>query len=299
MTKIPFSISFVDNLYEKIEHEYESGNYNAAIKTAILFLSESIKDRTDLELDGDKLITRAFSIEDPLIKVNALKTQTDRDEQIGFMLLFQGLYKAIRNPRSHNLVVDNKEECESILIFINYLLSVIEKAKPKIDFEEFMGLVNDPFFTKSDQYANEITKSLPKEKILDITLKTCENIDATNYHNIPYIVKSLILLLSKDEKLAFIKTCDLFLLKSTNVTQIKAYIEFLADDWTLIGVASRLRIINLLLKALNEFDFIYENTTNDFGNYETMVYMNENLLKFAATLSICLIRIRANYHSLQ
>ena len=121
MSSISFNVDIDQDMYEIYRNEYESGNYASAIRTAFLYLSECLRERTDLDLDGEKLITTAFSVKKPLIKLNDLKTESEKNEQAGMMSILQGMYKAIRNPRSHNYKVDSKEECDSILIFINYL----------------------------------------------------------------------------------------------------------------------------------------------------------------------------------
>ena len=138
-----------------------------------------------------------------MIRINSLETQTDKGEQLGFMLLFQGMYKAIRNPRNHNLIVDKKHECDSILVFLNYLLTVIERSKPIFDYLDILNTVNDFFFTQTDEYAEEIIGLIPQDKMLDVALKLCSDIKMNNYLNIPYIVIALKKKFTEKEKIRF------------------------------------------------------------------------------------------------
>ena len=62
MGSIIYTINFDTELYQRINPEYEAGNYSSAIKTAILFLTEEIRERTDLDIDGDTLVTKALSV---------------------------------------------------------------------------------------------------------------------------------------------------------------------------------------------------------------------------------------------
>jgi uncharacterized protein (TIGR02391 family) len=276
MPSINTSIEFDKDLYEKIASDYESGNYTSAIKTAILYISEEIRERTNLDLDGDQLITKAFSINNPLLKINSLETQTEKDEQTGYMLLFQGMYKAIRNPRNHNLIVDKKKEGESLLIVLNYMLSVIERARPRFDYKDFLALINDRYFVKTNDYANEIAKTLPKEKILDIVMQLCNDIAVLNYRNVPYIVKVLKDEMSGKDKEVFFNSCNTVLGRIEDFTKLRAYIVFLSSDWKLLNKAVRLRLIEILLGSLNNFDFKWDTTTDENGNYQNYEYLDED-----------------------
>ena len=276
MASISFAINFNNELYEKIENEYESGNYSSAIKTAILYISEEIKERTELDLDGDKLVSKAFSLENPLIKINTLETQTDKDEQLGFMLMFQGMYKAIRNPRNHNLTIDSKEDCDCILIYLNYLLSIILRSKPKFDYLELLSRINDIYFNKRKQYSDEVIKNIPREKMLDVSLKLITDINNNNFENISYVVLSIMKQLDQKEKDIFINSCSTILSKTTDITVIKSFLIFLSDSWELVNKSSQMRIANLLLTSFSKFEFISETQTNKSGNYETVEYPDQN-----------------------
>jgi len=88
MLENKIQIDLDKNLYSKIAKEYTSGHYTDAIKTAILYLTECIREKTDLaDLDGYNLITKAFSVKNPLIKFNNLITESDKNEQIGHMMI--------------------------------------------------------------------------------------------------------------------------------------------------------------------------------------------------------------------
>lgn len=43
----------------------------------------------------------------PIIRLNSLETQTDKDQQEGFMHLFMGAMQGIRNPKAHENISQN------------------------------------------------------------------------------------------------------------------------------------------------------------------------------------------------
>ncbi len=63
-----------------------------------------VKSAAGEELDGFKLMTRAFSGDSPLISLANLGDQSGRDEQQGYLHIFAGTVLAIRNPKAHKVI---------------------------------------------------------------------------------------------------------------------------------------------------------------------------------------------------
>ena len=276
MAEISFNINFDDELYSKFEKEYTAGNFSGAIKTSILYLTECIRDRTDLDLDGDKLITKAFSVKSPLIKFNNLNTTSEMDEQVGNMMILQGLYKGIRNPRNHNLKSDNRFSCDSILILINYYVKKIKKARLYFDYHEFLNSINDKHFDRSTEYSDEVIKSVPQNKLLDTNIALIKNINQHNYKNISYIILSSIKKLEKKELNKFYEHCSKILQKTKDYSLIKALLFALKDTWQKIERVARIRIESLLIKSLENLYFDEFQATDDYNNYYTEHEINED-----------------------
>ena len=59
------------------------------------------------DLDGKKLMDQAFSVTNPKIKLNNLVTQSEKDEQQSFLLMFGGAALGIRNPKAQDTVQQN------------------------------------------------------------------------------------------------------------------------------------------------------------------------------------------------
>jgi uncharacterized protein (TIGR02391 family) len=86
---------------------FEDGHYRDAIYRAFVEVNNFVKSKANSQLDGKKLMSTVFSLEKPVIKLNPLQTQSDRDEQEGFMFLFMGAMEGIRNPKAHENIIQN------------------------------------------------------------------------------------------------------------------------------------------------------------------------------------------------
>ena len=61
-----------------------------------------MKDLTGLvHLDGVNLMQNAFSLNKPLLKLNDLKTQSQKDLQRGYMEMFAAVITVSADPRAH------------------------------------------------------------------------------------------------------------------------------------------------------------------------------------------------------
>jgi uncharacterized protein (TIGR02391 family) len=77
------------------------GHGDNAVEEACKVVAKRVRDLSGLQTDGVGLMTAAFSPQSPTVRLNDLKNQTERDEQLGYMYLSAGLIAAARNPRAH------------------------------------------------------------------------------------------------------------------------------------------------------------------------------------------------------
>ena len=112
-------------LFSEVKFHYESKSYSNAIVDAMKFLTDLIRDKAKLDGDGANLVGQAFGGKAPPIKISPMQKVSEIDEQKGFEQLLRGLYVGIRNPRTHENYNDQKDECNAVIIFINYLVNII------------------------------------------------------------------------------------------------------------------------------------------------------------------------------
>lgn len=80
-------------------------NYFHAVFEAMKSIAAKIRASSGLVSDGAELVTQAFALgkpPNPILAINALRTESELGEQRGFVNLLVGLFGTIRNPAAHN-----------------------------------------------------------------------------------------------------------------------------------------------------------------------------------------------------
>ena len=84
----------------------------------------------DKELDGQKLMQHVFAQDNQILLVeDNLDTQTNRDTQFGYMMMFAGAMSAIRNPKAHENMVITREDAVRKLMFASMLMYKLDASK--------------------------------------------------------------------------------------------------------------------------------------------------------------------------
>lgn len=76
-------------------------DYYEAVFEAIKGLGSRVRQLTGIDADGYRLMDSAMAGAEPVLRINALRTRTQRDEQLGVANLAKGLFSAFRNPAAH------------------------------------------------------------------------------------------------------------------------------------------------------------------------------------------------------
>lgn len=88
-------------IYEYCKAELLVDNYFHSVFEAVKSVAETIRQKTGLLHDGSELIDVAFSIKNPLIKINDLSTETKESEHKGLANLIKGVFGMFRNTTAH------------------------------------------------------------------------------------------------------------------------------------------------------------------------------------------------------
>jgi uncharacterized protein (TIGR02391 family) len=109
---------------------FEDGHYANAIEDACKILEMFVQMRSMRpDLSGTDLMMKVFSPNNPILKFNDLKNETDLSEQQGMMFLYAGAISAFRNPRAHGIKVDEPENALDIILFISLLLKSLDTTE--------------------------------------------------------------------------------------------------------------------------------------------------------------------------
>lgn len=120
-------------LRKTVEKLYRDGYHARAVEEAYKFIDNLVKKMArqgDTNLTGAKLMTTVFGGSAPILKINAGKSTSERDEQIGYMQIFSGCMTGIRNPRAHECDwEDSEQRALQLLVWANHLVERIRLSE--------------------------------------------------------------------------------------------------------------------------------------------------------------------------
>lgn len=115
------------------ESRLQSGHYADAVESAFKEVNSAVKvkasSRLHKEHDGAKLMQHVFSPENPILLVEEdIDTQSNKDTQQGYMMMFVGAMSAIRNPKAHENMTISKEDAIRKLMFASMLMHKLDAS---------------------------------------------------------------------------------------------------------------------------------------------------------------------------
>ena len=126
------SMQFHPKVVKASRSLFETGHYSQAIFEAFKAVNNFVKEKSGLtpnEIRGmtdGRLMGKVFAVNNPVIKINELISDTDRSEQEGFKFLFMGATLGIRNPKAHDFIeMEDPYKTLEYLAFASLLLKKI------------------------------------------------------------------------------------------------------------------------------------------------------------------------------
>jgi uncharacterized protein (TIGR02391 family) len=110
------------------EH-YRAGHFRDAVLNGVVAVFDLIRERTGVDKDGVALVSEVFSTDNPQLVFSTVKTESGKNDQKGFLLILQGTYIGIRNPKAHSLGTDlDQRSAGQYLAFLSLLARRVEQA---------------------------------------------------------------------------------------------------------------------------------------------------------------------------
>jgi len=238
-------------LWAAIDRAYQSGDYTGAILDAIHFLGELIREKTGLDADGVALVGQAFGGQNPSLKITKLQTESEVNVQKGIEAFLRGLYQGVRNPRSHEKYADSLEDAEALILFINYLVGIIDRAKGPFDKDAFMQQVFDPSFTESDRYAALLVDRIPQGKRWDVLLEVFRRKEEGKGQKLRYFVGALLKVLTVEESDEFCAVVSQELETTSNEATLRAVLQIIPNEfWNKYSEVARIRTEGKLIESV-------------------------------------------------
>jgi uncharacterized protein (TIGR02391 family) len=107
---------------------FDDGHYAQATFEAFKILEQKVKAAGHSDQTGFNLMMQTFNEKSPRIRLTALSSTSEIDEQLGYKHIFAGVVSAIRNPRGHDIVKDPIDTCLDHLSVASVLLRRINQA---------------------------------------------------------------------------------------------------------------------------------------------------------------------------
>lgn len=106
--------------------------FESAAREAFVVVETTLKNKSGLDLHGFDLATKSLSFEidkktgevikAPLIAVNSMKTESDKNEQEGIRYMLMGFFQGPRNLYQHNHIGSGASNSISIVIEASFFL---------------------------------------------------------------------------------------------------------------------------------------------------------------------------------
>ena len=253
-------------LWDAIKKNYESDNYTGAILDSVFKLTDTIRNKTGLEGDGASLIGQAFGGDNPRIKLNKLQTDSEKDIQRGIQEILRGIYTGIRNPRSHDVMIDDKLSADAIIIFINYLLKLIDQSKLRFNEADFLIRVFDPYYVATKDYSDLLVQDIPKRQRANIAIQAILQRNKGDIYALGSFLESLMEQLEGAELSRVYKVISDELRVTTNHKDVRYLVHICpAKYWTMIEKSVRIRIEAILYSDFSKGT--YDESTQQCGKF--------------------------------
>lgn len=238
-------------LWAEISNSYIAENYKGAILDAMRYLSKVIREKSGVDGDGTQLVGQAFGGDDPKLRLNRLQTQSEKDEQKGFQFIISGLYSAVRNPRTHEDIQDDKNTADPIIYFVNYVLNVIDVAKPPFTIEDFLPRVLDAAFVVNEVYTQELIKEIPKNRYYETLIEIYRRKSNGLADALSYVVRQIFTHLTSSEINEFVGVVSAELdIVTKNDTIIRILRILPSEYWSMVKLTAKMRIENKLIESI-------------------------------------------------
>jgi hypothetical protein len=148
--------------------------------------------------------------------------------------------------------LDSDKDAITIILFINYLINIIDRGKSPFINEVFITRVFDTDFVPEDRYANILVNEIPKKRMMDIFYLIFERLSEGNGDNLRYFFRAFLNKLNDDEKEVVYREISNFLKYSDDIATIRMILRVFAKIWPKIEESARLRIENKLIKSIKD-----------------------------------------------
>lgn len=134
-----FWYSIHSDVVRVAKSRFNSGHLADSVEAALKLIEVRVRGLVQgsiaEKLSGSKLMQRALSLNEPLLQLSDLTTESGRNVQVGYMQIFAGVMTGIRNPKAHDNIQIDEEEAIHLLYLSSLLMRKLDKV-PDVDVSE-------------------------------------------------------------------------------------------------------------------------------------------------------------------
>jgi uncharacterized protein (TIGR02391 family) len=112
--------------------QYRNGHLRDAVLNGVIAVFDMIRKRTGLALDGKDLVGQAFGTEKGKLLFSDIETESGKNDQKGFLQIYEGIYTGVRNVKAHSLEHDlNDQKAAQYLVMLSLLARRVDECKDR------------------------------------------------------------------------------------------------------------------------------------------------------------------------
>lgn len=265
-------------LKDAINTHYQNKDYTEVVRDSLLCLTTEIRKKSDLiDNDGVDLINKAFSEKNPLIKINKLETETDKNKHRGIMDLSKGLIEYFRNPMSHSKQEYSRKIADAILVLLDeVILEEIVGSKSINSIDDWYLEITNELFPNTERYAKNLISAIPNNKYYELSVMLYKN--RNNISKLKdKIIDELVNNLSPEEFKDYCDVIERDLFGNVQEKEIISLLKFISSNiWKNLSNLARTKIEDM---ALEDISKLYLDFEYDGGDYIPSEQQNGYILE--------------------
>ena len=131
-----FEIYHIHPMLKKAKRLFLKSEYESAAREAFVVLESTLRSKSGLDLSGRELASKALTYsadkqtgeitKKPLIAINGLKTDSEKNEQEGIMFMLMGFFQGVRNIYQHNQIGSGVSNALTVVIDASFFLHLLD-----------------------------------------------------------------------------------------------------------------------------------------------------------------------------
>lgn len=147
-----FDIYHIHPKLEKAKRLLYKSEFESAAREAFVVVETVLREKSGLDNNGFDLATKALKFEvnkqtgeitkQPLIAINDLKTDSEKNEQEGIRYMLMGFFQGVRNLYQHNHIGSGASNAINIVLNASFFLTLLDGHSMTKNAEWIMSRIN-------------------------------------------------------------------------------------------------------------------------------------------------------------